>query len=49
MAQHWSIKNYEEITKGDTFMNGRYTVVTKVGSGGQAKAYLIKDNQLNVE
>jgi serine/threonine protein kinase len=42
---HWQLKNEEAISQGDTFMFGRYTVVEKVGSGGQGKVYLIEDNQ----
>lgn len=46
---HWQIKHENSISTGDMFMNGRYSVVKKIGEGGQGKAYVVKDTQLNVE
>jgi hypothetical protein len=46
---HWKLKNDEEISRGDTFLLGRFTVLDKLASGGQGKVYLLQDNQMNVK
>jgi hypothetical protein len=48
-SKHWELESYARISAGDSFMNGRYTVVRKVGQGGQGSTFLVKDNELNIE
>jgi hypothetical protein len=48
MAEH-SLKDPTEITPGDRYQHGRYTVIRKMTKGGQGIVVLVKDNTDQVE
>lgn len=48
MMAHF-LQNEEGISPGDRFMNGRYQVIQKLASGGQANVLLVKDTIEKIE
>jgi hypothetical protein len=49
MQQQHFVQDSGEITPGDLYQYGRYTVIKKLTQGGQGVVVLVKDNKDQVE